>query len=80
MFKRDVRSVVGDEFPDLKGLSDTLAHAADSAKDVIQHGQEAVEGLKDQVVYLGFFKFLVGFWFSFSFGKNNIEETMKVCI
>ncbi|CAK9073685.1 unnamed protein product [Durusdinium trenchii] len=65
MFKRDMRDVMEEEFPDLKGLGDKLADAAKGAKDVMQHGQEAVEGLKD--LALG----------TFEAGAQQVNQTLK---
>jgi len=47
MFKRDMRSVMEEEFPDLSKIGNAVNRAASKAKDIVHKGQEAVEGIKD---------------------------------
>ncbi|CAJ1367186.1 unnamed protein product [Effrenium voratum] len=47
MFKRDMRQVMEEEFPDLKSLGDTVSNAAKEAQQVVKTGTDAVQGAKD---------------------------------
>eukprot|EP00435_Cladocopium_sp_Y103_P028196 s726_g7.t1 len=54
MFKKDMRTVAAchktvmeEEFPDMKHLGDVVSQATDKAKAIVHQGQQAVEGIKD---------------------------------